>query len=339
MPWRITAHYPFGRSQKISPDPDRNGNYVYNSGRENAIGSTPRYLSVESSEDADWRPLKVDAAANFSLRLNELTDLKQVKTRIVYFINCYVNQNFIYLFTAQMRDLQRTGLLDQTSCQLFIVSSGSPEAKYAIAAELRKIFGSRPEIRHEHNGENQFEYPGIRKVWELGLLPEESFILYFHGRGISHLKLGPHRRNRQRAEQRLFSLVVAQWRQNLRWLLQIPSADKLGLSSGGNGWVWYNFWWARSSYIRHLEKPIVTDRRHYYEDWLGRYVSAARSDDGYEDTLGKCINLASKTVFHKYNIGSDFQPTNGEIHLGLPFGSVKYVFKRMIREIRVLLGR
>ncbi len=34
--------------------------------------------------------------------------------------------------------------------------------------------------------------------------------------------------------------------------------------------MWYNFWYARGSYLRTVEQPIVTTRRHYYEDWLAR---------------------------------------------------------------------
>ena len=65
---------------------------------------------------------------------------------------------------------------------------------------------------------------------------------------------------------------------------------------GGNGWIWYNFWYARGSYIKYVERPIKTYRRHYYEDWLGRKVKNEnyiicdneRSYIFYENTLNTC---------------------------------------------------
>lgn len=48
---------------------------------------------------------------------------------------------------------------------------------------------------------------------------------------------------------------------------------KAGYAMSHGGFVWYNFFWVRDSYVRRLLEPIITPRRHYYEDWLGRLKS------------------------------------------------------------------
>ena len=38
--------------------------------------------------------------------------------------------------------------------------------------------------------------------------------------------------------------------------------------ANGN-WIWFNFWWARGTYLNTCEDPIITCDRYYYESWLG----------------------------------------------------------------------
>jgi hypothetical protein len=99
----------------------------------------------------------------------------------------------------------------------------------------------------------------------------------------------------------------------------------VGISCGGNGWIWYNFWWARSSHIACLEQPIITERRHYYEDWLGRFLSPKDTDShsAYVDTTKECISIAWSEIMDKYNIGLVFDPGKGEVNLGLPFAWIR----------------
>ena len=35
-------------------------------------------------------------------------------------------------------------------------------------------------------------------------------------------------------------------------------------------WSWFNFFWARSDYVRNLEAPQKTTDRYYYESWISR---------------------------------------------------------------------
>ena len=278
--------------------------------------TAPKFVRIANAGLADWRELRVRFGAPFEIDLNAKPLAAQAKTRIVYFINCYINKNYIYLFSRQMADLAESGLLTGTACTLYVVSSGAPNDKQVLKREIERIVGDSDNIVQEHTEKNLYEYPGIHKVWQLGKQDSDAFILYFHARGISRIKLGRFRRNRQPLERRLFRRVITEWRKNLLWLTAVRSADKVGISHGGNGWIWFNFWWARASHIAHLEEPEQTERRHYYEDWLGRYARSAAGE--YANTLDRCISIAYSERRGLYNIGSDFHPDRGETYLGLP---------------------
>jgi hypothetical protein len=293
--------------------------------------TAPKFIRIDNVQLPHWRSLRIRFGTPFEIRLNAEPASAQTKTRIVYFINCYINKNYIYLFSRQMAELATTGLLNGTDSILYVVSSGTADDKSVLQKEIQRIFGSGSDIRQEHTEQNLFEYPGIRKVWELGRQDADAFILYFHARGISRIKLGRFRRNRQPLEKRLFRRVIGEWRQNLLWLTAMPSADKVGISQGGNGWLWFNFWWARASYIAQLEEPQQTERRHYYEDWLGRYARSAEGE--YANTLDRCISIAFSETRSLYNIGSDFHPDRGETYLGLPGYYSRIIFFRLKRFI------
>lgn len=294
--------------------------------------AAPKFIKIENPHLADWRPLRIRFGAPFEIQLNTEPVPTQTKTRIVYFINCYINKNYIYLFSRQMAELAETKLLSETNSVLYVVSSGTENDKNVLQKEIQRIFGLASDIRQEHTEQNLFEYPGIRKVWELGRQDSDAFILYFHARGISRIKLGRFRRNRQPLEKRLFRRVIGEWRMNLLWLSAIVSADKVGISHGGNGWVWFNFWWVRASYVAHLEEPVKTERRHYYEDWLGRYKQSAAGD--YLNTLDRSISIAYSESRNLYNIGSDFHPDRGETYLGLPMYHIKLLIFRLKKIVQ-----
>jgi hypothetical protein len=351
MSWKFTEFSKDGRSlnvtdawmQNVASTGEIQGRQI--SGESVAYADSDlAYIKVENNSMANWRPLTIKSGVPFTLQLNTKEDLAKAKVRIVYFINCYINQNFIYLFNSQLREFEATGLLQETDSALYIVFSGTEQDRMTIEDATRKLFGKGTEIHFVHHKENAYEYPGIKKVWGLGREDADGLILYFHARGISRIKLGRFRRNRQLTEKGLFNKVIGEWRQNLLWLRHVPSIDKVGINCGGNGWLWFNFWWVRASYVRQLEEPVKTDRRHYYEDWIGRYVDGTNPagdsvGKNYPDSKQKCLSIASFPQFQKYNLGSDFNPHAGETNLGLPFGRLRYQISKMKTWLKRGLGK
>jgi len=100
-----------------------------------------------------------------------------------------------------------------------------------------------------------------------------------------------------------------------------PKIDKIGIFSGGCGWLWTNFWYARGSYNNRVEHPLNTDRRHYYEDWLARkvkigdeYSETERSNVSYyENTLDRCYGFHTDKITIA-NIGSYFDAGSAKFY-------------------------
>lgn len=197
-------------------------------------------------------------------------DYATIKVNVVYFANLYIHPKGLELVKLQLQEFINTGILtDIINSKLYIVIS-LPSNETSVRNTLTTLFKkydlvSKIEIiTTRYNGH---EYPGISKVYELAKPEEEnSVVLYFHSKGISRFKGALN----DPYEIRCFNEVIRNWRWVLFIFMNFLSIDRVGLTSTRAGWLWHNFWWIRSNYIHKLEKPILTDRRHYYEDWLAR---------------------------------------------------------------------
>jgi hypothetical protein len=209
--WRIKAFYSWFNSVNISREVlSRAENGVISEG---AVSDSPtikgrdkkpKFLKIANAKMTDWRPLRIKYGSSFRLALTPASDLSSRKIRIVYFINCYFNVNYVFMFSSQMTSLLASGIMANPGAEAHIVFSGTEQDKQVLAAEVDKIFGFSQKFRFDHHVEKLFEYPAIRKIWQVARENSEAFILYFHAKGITHLKLGRFRRNRLRLEQRLF---------------------------------------------------------------------------------------------------------------------------------------
>jgi hypothetical protein len=64
------------------------------------------------------------------------------------------------------------------------------------------------------------------------------------------------------------------------------------VASFAAGIQWYNFWWARASYLHMCETPIISRYRHYYEEFLGTHCNATKQlsqSDGF-GAVSRCGN-------------------------------------------------
>jgi hypothetical protein len=209
-------------------------------------------------------------------------------THIVYFINCLVNPNSMDWLTHQI-DIVKN--FDSSS--IYIVAVIEQEKEEAFRDTVWKMF---PNVKIDCYYENEFEYRGVLKVWELGRIyntPNDIF-LYFHSKGVTHNPCYEYNRFDN------YNALLYNFDKTKEVFTIFPEIDKVGFHSGGIGWMWFNFWYARGSYIFQVERPIKTERRHYYEDWLSRkvqlgdeYSENERPIDYYPNTLRNCYALAT----------------------------------------------
>eukprot|EP01038_Epipyxis_sp_PR26KG_P007276 gene7276-9918_t len=72
-------------------------------------------------------------------------------------------------------------------------------------------------------------------------------------------------------ERILYDTVIDPWIDILDKFQKNPQLHKAGYGCSPAGWVWFNFMWVRASYyLHHVVCPVITPRRHYYEDWIAR---------------------------------------------------------------------
>ena len=220
---------------------------------------------------------------------------------IVYFISCVCNKNwFSWLFN-------QINLVTYMNATIYIVATIEEYNQVAFREIILKHF---PNVIIECYYENEFEYRGIKKVWELGQIHnnKNDILLYFHSKGITH---NPWYKFNKEDNYNIILKDI----ELIKEIFKIfPKIDKIGYSSGGAGWIWYNFWYVRGSYISQVERPVKTTRRHYYEDYIARkvadcdkYCLEERPFSFYENTLNTCYNFYTDKINIK-NIGSYYNP-------------------------------
>ncbi len=98
---------------------------------------------------------------------------------IVYFINCFVNDNWHSWAFNQLN------LVKNMNAQIHVVSTIHPNREMDFRQKILQI---DPNIEIECYYENEYEYRGIKKIWELGQIHnrENDTLLYFHSKGVTH---------------------------------------------------------------------------------------------------------------------------------------------------------
>lgn len=207
---------------------------------------------------------------------------------VVYFLYGLANDNYMDWLTNQMN------LVSKWPAKFYIVATLLPGHEERLSEAVRRLC---PTAEVTVSTLNAFEYPGIRKVWEVAQSNSstQDLIFYFHSKGVTHTKTyAPHARANYMS---LFELPRI-----LEVFGTFPTVDKAGHFSSKLGWVWYNFWVARGRYLSTVEEPAMTTRRYYYEDWLCRVpkikmdsVDSPVNETNYYLSPWACYSLCPNT--------------------------------------------
>jgi len=240
---------------------------------------------------------------NHYINIDTEIDLNRVDNYnmyIVYYINCTINKNYCEWLINQLNYVYRW------NATIYVIATINKANEAKFIEIVKRFF---PNVIVECSYEHEFEYRGILKVWELGQKynKHNDIILYLHSKGLTH-----HQHYYQNKKDN-YNAILLRINKIYEIFNIFPKIDKIGYFSGGFGWIWYNFWYARGSYISTVEKPVLTSRRHYYEDWLARQVATGtlypskEGDNTYNNTLHSCYGFYTDGKIIA-NIGSYFCP-------------------------------
>jgi hypothetical protein len=117
--------------------------------------------------------------------------------------------------------------------------------------------------------ENTFEYPGILNLYTIdatGKNDENTILLYFHSKGMTS--------NLPNIRKNLFEITIANYQEYLNAFENDSNIDIAGYAPHVNGFIYFNFFWIRSSYIhKWCPLPIPNKDRFIWEIWFGEDYS------------------------------------------------------------------
>lgn len=228
------------------------------------------------------------------------------------------------IITKQLERLKISGLYDAADIIRFTTNVVDVDQEN----EFKFIIKDYDKIVVDFFYTNDFEYPGIKTVKDLGDKYDNLKILYFHAKGVSNTYSDINTKtpsvkkieNIKAWKECLEYFVIDNWRDCVR---KLDYHDNVGASCN-NGWYWGNFWWSQS---KHIKTCSVVDKwnRWDYEAWLNKDRNDVKNFQYFNFTfnpyltnidktlyIGPMRNIDSKIVLVKAEYGTlDFQIDEG----------------------------
>jgi len=188
-----------------------------------------------------------------------------MKIKIVYFTFLVPNK-WLDIVLEQLNMLKSLDLYNIADIYMSVISLSNNEL-----IVLKKL------IHHNFNKikliniyyRNIYEYPGIKTVYELSENDDNTLILYFHSKGMIS--------NQHVTRKTLFNHTIKNYNIYINEFINNPKLEVACMVPCLNGFAYYNFFWARSSYIyNYCSKPENTKEymkndRFTWEMWLGNH--------------------------------------------------------------------
>jgi hypothetical protein len=199
---------------------------------------------------------------------------KQVMEKIIIIYYIYINpdKNWKSIVSGQFEDLKNVDLLNYSIVHCVICTPCVDlfnECKNLISCEF-----------YYHAKENNFEYPGIKKLHELACIYPDRLFLYLHTKGmVFHYETN----GRTSCEMAILRNTVKHWNQVYNIFKKDNTVDKAGLFPADTGFVWFNFFWIRGSFLKSRKPPIISSDRYYYEHYIQNEIN--------EISCFNCFNL------------------------------------------------
>ena len=231
---------------------------------------------------------------------------------VVYF--CWLDHrgNHLSILQEHMQLLRRSGLFTGIASAsslpntLHVEFGGGNKTAADLALRVTtRVFADANVTWHP---EMRYEYDGIRRVWDLAqnAAPsahnDDELLLYLHSKGVSH---GASMSQKVR---HLTHQIVTSWRHVYSVFDSNPAVWTVGYAVAPGAFQWFNFWWARASFVRKVRSPVISSNRWYYEDWLGRFGQCVGWTDQCSPGGNTDINGRVVITQHPQKVYADERP-------------------------------
>lgn len=191
---------------------------------------------------------------------------------IVYFIYTIPGINWKYIVSYQLTQLVKSGLLTISKLHIHIASIDKDCLEETIRM-VKDFLPTESDYTIQTSTKNEYEYRGIQWIHTLAQEHPERIFLYFHSKGMTAPNL-----DKINDSKKLFQEVIVPWKKVLHIFHTKKKVNKVGFAGSDKGFMWFNFWWARGTYLATCETPAITDDRFYYEYWLGYKNNGTKSN-------------------------------------------------------------
>lgn len=186
---------------------------------------------------------------------------------IVYFISINPNRNWREIILCQLNDLNNFNIIKNTHLKIILSCIENPLLNEAFSY-ICNILNTMNDVSYiiSISSDNLYEYRGIKYLYDSAKENPSLIYLYIHTKGMYNVA---DLNKRSITEKTLLHETVTNWKGILNLFETDKDLMKVSLFPDENGLSWYNFYFARGSYLANCEEPIITDNRYYYEHWLG----------------------------------------------------------------------
>ena len=220
---------------------------------------------------------------------NEIVE-SLVKNQILIVFYIYVNNQKEWkdIVVGQLQDLINSGIFTSNVGILHIVGCGEDISQNLLCTLVSDMLKS-VNFEFEYSTENKYEYPGLLKCFQLSKQKgnADKYIMYLHTKGM--VLSGSLQRSQENII--LTQNLANNWKNVLHIFKKFKHIEKAGPFPSSRGFYWYNFFYARCSYIVKCECPIESPpNRYWYEEWIG--------DAGSKSCLDCFSTLNEKMFFY-----------------------------------------
>jgi hypothetical protein len=131
------------------------------------------------------------------------------------------------------------------------------------------------------NNKNQYEYPGIKLVYDISQNNPERILFYMHSKGMV---FSNYKNTRSFDEMLWLRYSIKDYQKVIRIFKERKEINKIGITPYYdsnitiNAVILCNFFWIKTNYLIDATPPIISDNRCYYEEYIGNCVNKKLHD-------------------------------------------------------------